>query len=358
MTRIDAAPQTAARLSGFAAQRHGDRTAVRAKGDGVWEDRTYADVGEDIERLATGLMAHGIDAGDRASSPTRGPSGRSWPMRSGASAPSWSRSTPRTRPRSVRVVGTPARSPSSSRTPGSSPRSTPCACAAGPAGDLRRGGPRRLRRRRRARGGRRRAATATSSSGGGRPAPDDPALIIYTSGTTGPPKGCVLTHRNAMSVCSIVLELGTLLPGEVAYLYLPLAHVFAQIVQLAAYQVGAAIVLRGRHAADHRRAHGGASRLPAVGAARLREAPRAGDVTGPARAAGRPRPRGSSGRRCARSRPAASRSRTSWARSTGTRRDRVLEDPHALRRQPPRGLVRWRADRTRSSSSSTPPGSP
>jgi long-chain acyl-CoA synthetase len=46
-------------------------------------------------------------------------------------------------------------------------------------------------------------------------------------------------------VCSIVLELGTLWPGEVAYLYLPLAHVFAQIVQLAAYQVGAAIAYYG-----------------------------------------------------------------------------------------------------------------
>ena len=125
-------------------------------------------------------------------------------------------------------------------------------------------------------------------------APDDLALIIYTSGTTGPPKGCVLSHRNAMAVCSIVLELGTLLPGEVAYLYLPLAHVFAQIVQLAAYQVGAAIrVLRGRYEADHPRAHGGASRLSAVGAAPLREALRAGDGAGPARSAGRPRPRGS-----------------------------------------------------------------
>ena len=76
-------------------------------------------------------------------------------------------------------------------------------------------------------------------------APDDPALVIYTSGTTGPPKGCVLSHRNAMSLCSIALEMNTLLPGEVAYLYLPLAHVFAQIVQLAAFQVGAAIAYYG-----------------------------------------------------------------------------------------------------------------
>jgi len=74
---------------------------------------------------------------------------------------------------------------------------------------------------------------------------DDPALIIYTSGTTGAPKGCVLSHRNLIAACSIVVELGTLLPGEVAYLYLPLAHVFAQLVQLAAYRVGAAVAYYG-----------------------------------------------------------------------------------------------------------------
>ena len=58
-------------------------------------------------------------------------------------------------------------------------------------------------------------------------APEDAYTIIYTSGTTGPPKGVVLTHRNAMSVCEMVQELSFIGPGETTYLFLPLAHAFA-----------------------------------------------------------------------------------------------------------------------------------
>ena len=76
--------------------------------------------------------------------------------------------------------------------------------------------------------------------------PDDICTFIYTSGTTGPPKGCVITHRNAAAVCSIVRELDLLSEeGDEAYLYLPLAHVFAMITQLGAIEVGAAISFFG-----------------------------------------------------------------------------------------------------------------
>ena len=75
--------------------------------------------------------------------------------------------------------------------------------------------------------------------------PDGPSLIIYTSGTTGPPKGCVLTHRNWLTLCSITEELSYLSADDVVYLFLPLAHVFAQIVQFACLYSGAELVYYG-----------------------------------------------------------------------------------------------------------------
>jgi long-chain acyl-CoA synthetase len=75
--------------------------------------------------------------------------------------------------------------------------------------------------------------------------PEDPFIIIYTSGTTGPPKGVVLTHANAMSVCRVCEELEFITPEEVAYLYLPLAHVFGLTVPLASFDQGTTIVFMG-----------------------------------------------------------------------------------------------------------------
>ena len=63
---------------------------------------------------------------------------------------------------------------------------------------------------------------------------DDLATLIYTSGTTGRPKGCVLTHRNLYSaVANVIPGLKALFNREAAtLLFLPLAHVFARIIQL------------------------------------------------------------------------------------------------------------------------------
>jgi long-chain acyl-CoA synthetase len=86
--------------------------------------------------------------------------------------------------------------------------------------------------------------------------PESPATLIYTSGTTGRPKGCLLTHGNFMyEVGAAVDELDRLFsPGEDAdsgsstLLFLPLAHVFARIIQIGCVR---ARVQMG-HAADIR----------------------------------------------------------------------------------------------------------
>ena len=71
--------------------------------------------------------------------------------------------------------------------------------------------------------------------------PEDPYTIIYTSGTTGPPKGCVLTHGNYRSVTRMCEEIDVIEAGEVVYLYLPLAHSYALLIQLLAVDLGAPI---------------------------------------------------------------------------------------------------------------------
>jgi long-chain acyl-CoA synthetase len=76
--------------------------------------------------------------------------------------------------------------------------------------------------------------------------PGDAYTFVYTSGTTGPPKGCVITHGNAAAVCSITRELDLISEeDDEAYLYLPLAHVFAMITQLGGIEVGAALSFFG-----------------------------------------------------------------------------------------------------------------
>ena len=67
--------------------------------------------------------------------------------------------------------------------------------------------------------------------------PLDLATLIYTSGTTGRPKGCMLTHGNFMFELGVAVEeLEDLFGDEDAstLLFLPLAHVFARIIQVGA----------------------------------------------------------------------------------------------------------------------------
>jgi long-chain acyl-CoA synthetase len=71
--------------------------------------------------------------------------------------------------------------------------------------------------------------------------PEDYCLYIYTSGTTGPPKGCLLTHANYRAITDAIVNQGVIQPGDSTYLFLPLAHAFAILIQLATLDLGATI---------------------------------------------------------------------------------------------------------------------
>jgi long-chain acyl-CoA synthetase len=74
---------------------------------------------------------------------------------------------------------------------------------------------------------------------------EDPFTFIYTSGTTGPPKGCVLTHGNYSAMMEMLKTAGGIHEDEIVYLYLPLAHSYALLIQLATFDLGSTLAYFG-----------------------------------------------------------------------------------------------------------------
>jgi long-chain acyl-CoA synthetase len=239
---------TVTSLPGSAAERFGDCVAARYKSDGEWREKTYAEAWDAIHELALGLVELGIDVGDRVCilADTRW----EWTLASYAISAAGG----------VVVPVYPTNSPHE------------CEWVAGNSGaraifcenagqrekiDKVRGDLEALKHvigievdggevsidelRERGRG---RDASELDSRHD-QVQPEDPYTIVYTSGTTGNPKGVVLTHANAMSVCQMVEELEFVQPGDTSYLYLPLAHCFALTTQLASFDQGTTIVYYG-----------------------------------------------------------------------------------------------------------------
>ncbi|KUH39211.1 long-chain fatty acid--CoA ligase [Streptomyces kanasensis] len=96
--------------------------------------------------------------------------------------------------------------------------------------------------------------------------PESVATVIYTSGTTGRPKGCVLTHGTFMFEADTLVERWEPVfrprPGEdvSTLLFLPLAHVFGRMVQIAA--------VRGRVKLGHQPLMSAGALLPDLAAFR------------------------------------------------------------------------------------------
>jgi long-chain acyl-CoA synthetase len=71
--------------------------------------------------------------------------------------------------------------------------------------------------------------------------PEDVCTFIYTSGTTGPPKGCIISHGNYRAMLNMVQETSVIEGEDLTYLYLPLAHSFALLIQLGSFDLGATL---------------------------------------------------------------------------------------------------------------------
>jgi long-chain acyl-CoA synthetase len=243
---------TIADMMGIATARFGDRPAARWQREGEWQDVSYAEVGTTVSEIARGLIDLGLQPGDRVSilCTTR---------------PEWAwASFAITSAGGVVVPIYPTNSPSECEWVAGNSESRFIVCedaeqaqkiaavrgdlpaleavvVVDPSGDV--GGDAisldDLRERGR---GRDVAEVATRSAA---VKPEDPYTFIYTSGTTGPPKGCVLSHGNYRSVLTMCLEIDVLEHGDSVYLYLPLAHSYALLIQLLAVDVGASVAYWG-----------------------------------------------------------------------------------------------------------------
>jgi len=71
--------------------------------------------------------------------------------------------------------------------------------------------------------------------------PEDICTFIYTSGTTGPPKGCIISHGNYRAMLDMVNGVSVIEDEDLTYLYLPLAHSFALLIQLGSFDLGTTI---------------------------------------------------------------------------------------------------------------------
>uniref|UniRef100_A0A8C6UX23 Long-chain-fatty-acid--CoA ligase n=1 Tax=Neogobius melanostomus TaxID=47308 RepID=A0A8C6UX23_9GOBI len=78
------------------------------------------------------------------------------------------------------------------------------------------------------------------------PQPEDLAVVCFTSGTTGKPKGAMITHGNIASNISSVIKVlevcvYTSEHDDVSISYLPLAHMFEQLMQVTLFCHGARV---------------------------------------------------------------------------------------------------------------------
>src|SRR3954451_7762410 len=241
------ASSTVADLLPIAVREHGDRRALLYKEDGAagWTSKTYADVGEIVQGLALGLIDLGIAKGDKVSilANTR----PEWTyfdfaaLTAGATVvPIYQTNSPEecqyvleNSDAKAVIVEDAEQLAKIREVRDRCPALEHVILMEGEAEDA--------------------ISTAElAERGGSRTAaeweerwrsvtPDDICTLIYTSGTTGPPKGCVISQGNYRAMLDMVLDVGALGDDELTYLYLPLAHSFALLIQFGTVALGATI---------------------------------------------------------------------------------------------------------------------
>lgn len=76
--------------------------------------------------------------------------------------------------------------------------------------------------------------------------PESLATLIYTSGTTARPKGVELPHRNWVFMGASIEPLDIIGADDLHYLWLPLSHVFGKVLLALQFQVGFETAVDGR----------------------------------------------------------------------------------------------------------------
>jgi long-chain acyl-CoA synthetase len=253
--------RTIADLLPRSVRKHAEKPAVRFKRDGAWHDVTYAQLGEIVQEVGLGLIDLGVEPGERVSIlantrpewtyadlgatsagavvvpiyQTNSPEECHWVLSdSDACAVVCENEAQLAKIAAIRerlpnlrtiiVIDPPADSTDNGDSHGSSLQAITLE-------EVRERGRRRSAEELEAR----RAAVR----------PEDPFTFIYTSGTTGPPKGCVLTHGNYCAIVEMISEVREITEDEVIYLYLPLAHSYALLVQLGSFALGSTLAYYG-----------------------------------------------------------------------------------------------------------------
>ncbi|MEU9253906.1 AMP-dependent synthetase/ligase [Streptomyces sp. NPDC048270] len=223
---VDGRPSTLARFTQWTEERYGPQAALRfrAPGDGGWQTRTYAELGAEVRAVGRALLGLGVAAGERVAVlaetrpqwtythfgvlaagavlvpvyPTAGEEELAWVLKDSAAVVVVCDDAAQ----AARVEALRAALPALRTVVGMDalPGLPPA-----PEAELL-------------------ARTAAV-------VPGEDASIVYTSGTTGLPKGCRLTHGNLGAIQDATLPLVRGGPGDTTYLYLPLAHLLAQLIQ-------------------------------------------------------------------------------------------------------------------------------